>query len=115
MSTRILIATDGPPMSPPTAQSPTARRKVWASPSGRTWTIDYDGDEPTGAQIRRFVEPTGAEIDATEKAGEKLALRGPQMRAVRVALRVLVKKIPGYSWQQFLADFDAAMDADTNS
>ena len=112
--TKIWAIFDGEPHMPPSAQSPTAKRKTWASPtSGKIYAVDYVGDAPTDEQIRRFVEPTGAEMDATEKAGEKLALRGPQMRAVRVALRVLVKKIPCYSWQQFLAEFDTAMDAES--
>lgn len=47
-----------------------------------------------------------------DKRQQKASLRGRDMRVLRAVAKVLVKKIPGYNWQQFLVDFDAIIDAD---
>lgn len=93
--TKIWAIFDGEPHMPPTAQSPTSQRKVWVSPSGRTWTVDYDGDEPTDEQIRRFVEPTPAEMDAVVKSSADafMVSSDPQAKATRAMGRVTAKAI----------------------
>lgn len=108
----ILFVTDGKPSPSPTNQHPNAERITWVSPTGKAWVVDYTGLKPTDDEVRQLVEPTQAEVDASEKLKVKSNLRGKDMRALRAVARVLVKKMPGYTWQQFLADFDAIIDND---
>lgn len=70
---------------------------------------------PTESEIMARAAEAEAARDNRERAKLKALFRSRDMRPIRVVARVLVKKIPAYTWQQFLADFDAVMDAEQNS
>ena len=96
----ILFVTDGDPMCPASDQHPSAERMTWLSASsGKTWTIDYLGSQPSPEEVRLFVEPTQAESDAAKAAADKASAdtfatsNNPASRASRAMARVTMESV----------------------
>lgn len=92
----------------------------WHQGSESNYLQRWDGsqwvDTPIAELLRQAQAADATVATGAERQRHRTAFRSRENRANRLAIKLIVKKLPGsVKWQDFLAELDAAIDADVDT